>query len=105
MVVEPLRKLFRSGADTFKWTVEAEESFKELKGGLVHSAPFTLFDPSLPTLVSTDASDYGLGGVLSQLHPDNTQRVVTFTSLKLSAAERKYSTVEKEALACVWAVE
>lgn len=51
-VVEPLRKLLQSGADTFKWTVEAQESFKELKGGLVHSAPLTLFDPSLKPLVS-----------------------------------------------------
>lgn len=64
-----------------------------------------LQDPRLPTLVSTDASDYGLGGVLSQLHPDNTERIVAFASRTLSDAERKYSTVEKEALACMWAVD
>lgn len=63
------------------------------------------FDPSLPTIVSTNASDYGIGGVLTQLHPDNCERAVAFASRLLSAADRKYSVVEKEALACVWAAE
>lgn len=52
----------------------------------------------LPTYVTTDAFDYGLGAVLTQLHPDNSERVVAFASRTLSPAERKYSTVEHEAL-------
>ena len=72
---------------------------------LLDSQALALFDPTLRTIVSTDASDYGLGGVLSQVGLDSIERTVAFASRTLSAAERKYATVEKEALACVWAVE
>uniref|UniRef100_UPI00358F7ED3 protein kinase C alpha type-like n=1 Tax=Myxine glutinosa TaxID=7769 RepID=UPI00358F7ED3 len=43
--------------------------------------------------------------VLTQLHPENTECTVAFASRTLSPSERKYSTVDKEAPACAWAVE
>uniref|UniRef100_A0A9J8A7M3 Ig-like domain-containing protein n=1 Tax=Cyprinus carpio carpio TaxID=630221 RepID=A0A9J8A7M3_CYPCA len=43
-----------------------------------------------------DASDYGLGAVFTQIHPDNTERTVAFASRSLTQTERKYATVEKE---------
>ncbi|CAM4650968.1 unnamed protein product [Lepidochelys kempii] len=85
--------------------MDAQTSFEPVKDLLVHSPLLGLFTPALPTIVTTDASDYGLGAVLTKLHEDNTQRTVAFASRTLSNAERKYSTVEKEALACVWDTE
>ena len=102
-VVEPMRDVLRRA--TFTWTDEAQSSFQQVKLLITDSSSLALFDPSLPTIVSTDASDYGIGGVLTQIHPDNTERTVAFASRSLSAAESKYSVVEKEALACVWAAE
>lgn len=84
------------------WSSEAQESFETVKRLIVNSAALTLFNPELTTIVTTD---YGIGGVFTQLHTDNTERTVAFASRTLTAAERKYSTVEKEALACVWATE
>lgn len=72
---------------------------------LVQSPILALFDPHLPTYVSTDASDYGVGGVFSQLHTDGTDHIVAFASHTLSPSRRKYSTVEREALACVCSAE
>lgn len=76
---------------------------------LLQKPALALFDPNLPTVVSTDALDYGLGVVLSQNHENNTEHIVASTehivARTLSTAERKYSTIEKEPLACVWAVE
>uniref|UniRef100_A0A8C1P207 Reverse transcriptase/retrotransposon-derived protein RNase H-like domain-containing protein n=1 Tax=Cyprinus carpio TaxID=7962 RepID=A0A8C1P207_CYPCA len=105
-MVEPLRQMLRADAKTpLQWSKETVESFEMLKRMLLESPVLSIYDPSLPTFITTDASDYGLGAVLTQLHPDGVERVVALSSRTLSTSERKYSTVEKEALACVWAVE
>ena len=101
---EPMRACIRQEGD-FLWTAEAQQSFEKVKSLLLDSPALALFDPSMPTVVSTDASDYGLGAVLTQIHRDGEERTVAFASRTLTAVERKYSTVEKEALGCVWAVE
>ncbi len=103
-VVEPLRELLRTNTQAgLEWTDAADTSFNDLKTMLVKSPALAINNPELPTFITTDASDYGLGAVWTQLHSDNVERIVAFASL--SAAEKKYSTIEKEALACVWAVE
>jgi hypothetical protein len=48
--------------------------------------------------VTTDASDYGIGGVLEQEH-ENGLRPVAFVSRKLEPAERNYPTHDRELLA------
>lgn len=82
----------------------ANESFVKLRTMLLESPALAIYDPKLPSFITTDASDYG-SAVLTQLQSDNTERIVAFASRTLSAAERKYATTEKEVLACVWAVE
>lgn len=103
-LVESLRACVRQDSE-FKWTDEAQRSFTKVKKCLTNSPALALFDPELPVIVSTDASDYGLGVILAQVHPDHSEHTVVFASRTLTAAIRRYSTVEKEALACVWAVE
>ncbi|ROL51121.1 Retrovirus-related Pol polyprotein from transposon 17.6 [Anabarilius grahami] len=105
-VVEPLRQMLRADAQTpLQWSKETVDSFDTLKRMLMESPVLAIYDPSLTTFITTEASDYGLGAVLTQLHPDGVERVIAFASRTLSTSEWKYSTVEKEALACVWAVE
>uniref|UniRef100_A0A3Q1G3C6 Reverse transcriptase/retrotransposon-derived protein RNase H-like domain-containing protein n=1 Tax=Acanthochromis polyacanthus TaxID=80966 RepID=A0A3Q1G3C6_9TELE len=96
-VVEPLRVLLRKNS-TFQWNDERQVSFDQVRQLIVNSPALALFDPARPTIVSTDASDYGLGAVLTQMDNNGEERTVAFASRSLSDAERKYSIVEKEAL-------
>lgn len=102
-VVEPMRACLRDTGSTFEWTENAQASFEEVKRLLVKSPALALFDPARHTIISTDASDNGLGAVMS-ICPDGAEKTVVFASRTLSTAERKCAVVQKEALACIWAV-
>jgi len=52
----------------------------------------------------TDASDYGLGAVLSQVQ-DGCKQVIAYASRTLNKAERKYETTRKELLAIVYGLK
>lgn len=99
-----MRDVLRGNAN-FTWTTKAHISFQKVKELIAESPALALIDSALTTIVTTDASDYGIGGILTQIHPDMSERTVAFASRTLTAAERKYSVVEKEALTCVWSIE
>ena len=50
-------------------------------------------------MLQTDASDVGLGAVLSQIDKSGNEHVVAYGSKTLSPREKNYSTTEKEAFA------
>uniref|UniRef100_A0A6B0VHI3 RNA-directed DNA polymerase n=1 Tax=Ixodes ricinus TaxID=34613 RepID=A0A6B0VHI3_IXORI len=102
-VLEPMRVLLRKN-QPFIWSDAVDASFRKIKFVLASSKVLQMFDASLPVIVSTDASDIGLGAVLQQLD-GHRLRTIAFASRTLSPAERKYAVGEREALACVWACE
>lgn len=61
--MEALRSLLRG----FTRTDTAQVAFSRVKELIAPNLALTLFDPALPTLVTTDACDYGIGAVLTQL--------------------------------------
>ena len=63
------------------------------------------FDPKLEIRLACDASAYGVGAVLSHRMPDGSEQPVGFASRTLTETEKKYSQMEKEALACVYGVK
>lgn len=66
------------------------------------------FDPNAKLLLTVDASPNGLAAILSQAEPGaagaGAERPVAFASRALSAAERRYSQIQKEATAIVFGV-
>lgn len=86
-----------------EWRLDAEAAFQALKSALASSPVLHAPDFKCPFTLQTDASDSGLETVLSQIQHGEEHPVV-YISRKLTPAETKYATVEKEALATKWAV-
>lgn len=55
------------------------------------------YDPKLQTILSTDASSYGLGAVLSQIQNNRECRPVAFASRTLICTEKLYAEIEQGA--------
>ena len=102
-IARPLHKLTEKGAD-FLWTPECQEAFLSLREAL--GTPPILAFPSMDGafILDTDASNEGIGSVLSQVQ-DGVERVIGYFSRALSPEERKYCVTRKELLAVLKSVE
>ena len=87
-----------------QWTPAAEEAFCNLKRALCSEPVLTSPDFSKEFVVQADASEVGLGAVLTQIS-EGEEHPVLYLSRKLEPREMNYSTVEKECLAIKWALE
>ena len=89
------------------WKEEHQKAFQQLKEALSSAQVLAFADFSKPFILETDASQRGLGAILSQKQPDGTQRVVAYASRCLRPTERNetnYSSFKLEMLALKWAV-
>jgi hypothetical protein len=101
-IAYPLTKLLRK-RQKFEWTQEQQKALDILKQ-LLTSEPIVQYpDFRQEFILATDASNYGLGAILSQRSPTGLETVIAYASKTLNSAERNYSTTEKECLAIVWA--
>ena len=88
-----------------KWSEPAQHSFDSLKYALTHAPVLALPDFTRSFILTTDASDFAVGMMLSQLDDSGSEKPVAFESKILTKNELNWSTHEKEAfsivLACV----
>ena len=81
------------------WTI-CSTAFYTLRESLIH-APILVFPTETGQyILDTDASNFGLGGVLSQIQ-DDVERVVAYCSRALRPSQRRYCTTKREMLAAV----
>ena len=90
----------------FGWSQAAQSAFLRLKR-LFSSAPVLCHpDPAIQFVVEVDASNSGVGAVLSQhLALDNKLHPCSFFSRRLSSAETNYDVGNRELLAVVLALQ
>lgn len=87
----------------FKWEAPQEETFVTLRDALCKELILQYPDYTKEFNVTTDASGYAIGGVLSQ-GEIGKDLPIAYCSRLLNTAERNYSTIERELLAIVYAV-
>ncbi|XP_055522952.1 uncharacterized protein K02A2.6-like [Wyeomyia smithii] len=88
----------------FEWSAACQKSFDRFREILQSPLLLTHYNPKLKILVSADASMLGLGARIAHIFPDGTVRAICHVSRSLTAAESKYSQIEKEGLALIFAV-
>ena len=105
-LVAPLTDLTQNAAPSqVKWDLECEKVFKELKAQLCSAPVLRTPDFGAPFILQTDASDCGIGGVLSQIDASGEEHPVAYYSRKLAPREKNYATIEKECLPIMAAIQ
>ena len=104
-IAEPLTRLTKKTPRQFVWSEDSERAFTRLKEALQAAPVLRSPDYQKMFILQTDASQHGLGALLSQRGEDGEEHPVTFVSRKLLPREQRYAAVEKECLAIVWAIQ
>lgn len=88
----------------FFWSKECENAFQDLKYALT-SEPVLMFpDFDQSFIVEVDASNYAVGGMLSQLGLDHREHHVAYFSTALQKSQQNWSVTTKESFALMLAV-
>ena len=87
------------------WGDSQRQAFQEAKAQLTSDCLLVHYDPDKELFLACDASPYGVGAVVSHRMEDGQEKPVAFASRSLVPAERKYSQLDKEALAIIFGVK
>ena len=102
-ISQPLTLLTKKDVK-YSWGPEQQEAFVTLKRALISPPVLRYPDFSKQFIVNTDASATAVAAILTQKH-DGVELPICFSSRTLNAAERRYSAIERECLAVVFAVK
>ena len=96
---EPLRRLCKSGVK-WAWESEQQNAFEAIKRVITTLLVLAYFDKTKKHTIQCDASKKGLGAVLLQ-----ESKPIMYMSRALTETEQRYSNIERELLAIVFALE
>ena len=91
---KPLHRLLEKDTG---WKLTKNEQLLIENSKILLTAPvLTIFDQNLPLKLDCDASQYGLGAVLSHVYPDKSERPIAHASRTLNKHELNYLHIDKE---------
>ena len=102
-ILAPLYLLLQKESP-WQWGPEQQSAFDVAKEQLSSDSLLAHYDMNKDLILSCDASSYGVGAVLSHLMENGDERPVAYASRSLSSAEKRYSQLDREALALVFGV-
>lgn len=105
-IMAPITDLLRKtkNKEKFCWTDKAEDAMTKIKLRLTSEPVLANPDFSKQFVIQADASDIGIGAVLLQGENDD-EHVIAYWSQKLTSAQKKYHTTERECLAVLEAID
>ena len=103
-VLAPLHSLLNSKTH-WHWGKDQQQAFEQSKSFLKSSRLLVHYDDKKELILACDASENGLGAVLSHKMEDGSEHPISFASRTLTKAETNYSNLEREALAVIFGVK
>jgi hypothetical protein len=106
-IVRPLTDALQGGGrpkDQIQWSAERQAAFEAAKSALSASTLLDHPSPAVELSLYCDASSTHTGAVLQQRRPGGQRSLLGFYSQKLSPAESRYSTFDRELLAVYSAI-
>ncbi|KAG1956839.1 retrotransposable element [Pimephales promelas] len=106
IIAAPLTSLLQGGGHQLKWSSRSVSAFQQLKERFTTAPILHHPDPEREFIVEVDASDTGIGAMLSQRQGNPAKLFpCAFYSRKLNPAERNYDVGDRELLAMKAALE
>ena len=107
-IAKPLTDLTsKRVSDQIPFGQRERDAFNKLKELLCKAAnePLAIIDPNRQLALFVDASDTAVAAALTLCDDQGRNRPVTFASSKLTATQQRWSTIEREAYASLWALQ
>uniref|UniRef100_A0A5S6QPA1 RNA-directed DNA polymerase n=1 Tax=Trichuris muris TaxID=70415 RepID=A0A5S6QPA1_TRIMR len=99
----PLDRLLQKDVKV-EWTNNCQQAFEKVISIVASDLLITHYDPNQEIIVAADASNNGLGTVISHRYPDGSEKALSHASRTLTAAEKHCSHIEKEGFALIFAL-
>ena len=87
------------------WGLEQQCCFEKTQKMILSAKALVHYDPNKPLILHTDASQYGLGAVMSHIMEDGSEHPIGIVSRTMNVAEKNYSQLDKEGAAVIFGLK